>query len=420
MGFKFAKDPEFLWTRKEKHSAVLWDLRTGEASRHIQPSDPDVQGNGDELKADGAILFSPKGKFAVQTYTATDRDSIRLIAAVYKLPEPDTDPKTVTPRPAEQASSGTKQVSRIGFSGGQFFSFSPDGQRAVVVGYAGAIVLDPLKGVVTHRLDFPENFGPPRSADWSTDGQTLAAVGPSRGSVNSIVVWNKNFEILRSWELPRGGGPDRHISVSPDGSLFALVNEQGRLRVVNGLSGEIEAEIPSAGRAAAFSPDGETIAAIGSRTVLYCNLDGAKRTARSLPQTDIRRSQIAFSIQRGIGMYGGGQDKVVIWEMRTGKILDTWNTPLTYVRGLALSPQGNFAAVWPGAGNGVDRPVVHVYSIDKGELHSSISIPAPTSLPRITIYSVAFSPDNRTLLTSDSVAVGIWRLPSSDDPAGEQ
>ena len=293
-------------------------------------------------------------------------------------------------------------------------AFSPDGKRYAVHHGAFAQVFEGLGGVEVARLG-PDPIIPeqgltpgPTGLAWSPDGKRLAAVGlpAMRGRDRTVVLW--------------------------DGTTRQGV-EVGGVEV----GGFPAAEA----RAAAFSPDGKTLAVVAASSV-YVWADGAKEATRKALLGDL--SAVGFTpdgrvVVAGEGRFADGKSDPPVYERRlSAHIIDPKAAyggyaaiDMTTVRpagappvtALAMTPDGKTLLV--SAGGGVTRLTfldAAVATKDPPVTWTEKATLAPLPDP---VRSIAFRPDGKELAAGTGDAAGggrvvTWAVPGYEAGPAER
>jgi RNA polymerase sigma factor (sigma-70 family) len=291
-------------------------------------------------------------------------------------------------------------------------ALSPDGTRvAHLMNDFKIAVRDPETGKTLYTLDMsppPVQFGfrpglrpkpaPPRdyfiAALFSIDGKELIAVGRGQLYFHDAATGLKKRQIA---------APGYVLAVTADRQRFAAVSGQDKqARVVIGdmQSGKALATFPiprtsSDSQPLAFSPDGQTLAAVvgTARIRLWDAGTGRPRGTYEAPEPD--RSSRHFLLQSlaftpdGRTLFAGSHKRIFRWDTTTGTPLPPLAGHLAwYVWGLYVTPDG--------------KRLVSVgddCTVRRWELPAGTEVPLPDGYAWYT--AIAYAPDGRTLAVAD-------------------
>ena len=296
-------------------------------------------------------------------------------------------------------------------------AFSPDGKTAYTDGLDGALVAWDLSG--RHRLGRPFRAG---SGDAlqdigiaferlsiNPDGTKVAAVEDTgKSSVVDLATGRRLFETK-----PAGGGAVLDVAWNPDGKTFATVGMGHDVRIWNGADGSLvrsfALKTPASG--VAYSPDGKLLAAgADDHYVHIWNVAGGQqvaelKAAKPEPRTIFHLPHIAFSpdgkqlVATEADVRGPRGGVAMVWRLSDGKKLYGVDIDDGYGSGFAaaFSPDGKLLAT--GGGDGV----VKFWDAKTGKPNGRTFIGNPG-----WVRSVAFDPTGRLLLTAGTD--GLTRL----------
>lgn len=285
-------------------------------------------------------------------------------------------------------------------------AYSPDGSRLAGPGPKNSLVLyDAASGKIALRLE--GDPGAVQGLTWSPDGQTLVAAVSAHG----MRVWETREGRLTRPFLGRHGGPVASVAFSPDGLTVATASydktvqiwapasfEPTARRIFNGHTDEV--------RAVAFSPDGKRIASAGlDRTVRIWEVATGQEVAVCRGHTG-RVISLAYSPDGERIVSGGADETARVWDASSGQPLRTFKGHTDEIRAVAYSGDGRDIA-----SAGADSTV---------KVWDAARPPRPRTLqsPSVLTYGgsvecIAYSPDGRRLVSGhDDNALRVWELPS--------
>jgi WD40 repeat protein len=116
----------------------------------------------------------------------------------------------------------------------------------------------------THEFPYTE---PSRSLVWSTDGTEISGVGMRNRRYFLYTADVDSGDIVEEHDVPQNIWP---FDLSPLRTLLASVDQDGTARIIELGTGETLVTFQSVGEPVAikWSPDGETVAILGYRTIL--------------------------------------------------------------------------------------------------------------------------------------------------------
>jgi len=344
-----------------------------------------------------SLAFSPDGRLlATGTDGAVNKDGTRLII----LWDVNTGTKLATLEGHRASVTG--------------LAFSPDGRTLVSVSLDGFIIIWDVE-TRTERTRIIRDSEEPLTWDvtFHPDGSRFAT---AHQSGRGVIIWNAETGELEK-EIYRGGFPVFAVDWSPDGESLAAVGDEGVVHVWNVESGrEILTLRGHTGpiKTVVWSPDGKLLASAGDDGFDDDIDDGIiflwdVASGRALPvskgMTHVEPIQsLAFSTD-GQTLASGSEDHTIrFWNVETG---EPSMNPLAvhehWVMGVAFSPDGQtFASV----------------SLD-GTVYLN-NITARLSLARFLneggeTYSVDFSPDGRYLAVATfDPTVHFWRVATGE------
>jgi len=360
-----------------------------------------------------AIAYNPGGGTLA---TAGDVISLWDIATGRHLADLTHD----VPRPGPYSSESL--VSAI--------AYSPDGSTlAAGIGLEAILVWDLTTGRPIHRQRLPRRV---TTIAYSPDGKTL--VTGCKGGI--VLAWDarsgrqvarltghtENKRITASgeeWTAWSGQNDVRGAAYSPDGSVLATAGDMDGVRLWDTGQWLLTAEIPyepdiCSMTALAYHPDGAAIATASlDGTVCLWDTGSWEQASRFTPLAMPLRA-VAYSPEGGTLATGGYGCGATLWDATTGEPRTpcytsdhhpgSSGTPIT-VLSVAFSPDGKTLAT---AGNDCHR--ARLWDTATGGLAADLVGGRAASPERVdTVHAVAFSPDGSTVATIDDTrSVRLW------------
>ena len=273
-------------------------------------------------------------------------------------------------------------------------TFLPDGRTLLTASEDERIRMWDTGGTRLLRA-IPLNKSPQRSGlhragqplAVAPDGRTLITGYPTN-VVQKLIAWDVNTGALK-WCVSQ---PAWSVAFAPDSQTLACVQilkdtPTGASRVIlldtaTGTSVRAQLTTPSLTRAAAFSPDGKTLA-----------------TAGEYPPTP-----------HG-GGYRAGAGEVRLWRVSDGKLVGSLPPLPSRVSALAFAPDGKTLAVGGAA--------VTVWNFASGQLVHRLrgmvtGRHGGESLQEVPAHHLAYSPDGRFLAGAGFRRVHVWEAPTGE------
>jgi WD40 repeat protein len=293
-------------------------------------------------------------------------------------------------------------------------ALSPNGETAVTCGEDGTLRLwNPQSGVVDKiEPDVVLRCRRPAVAlAYSADGKRFAA-----GGSDAITVWNVS-DGVETATLKNRSGDITHLAFSPDGTRLASSSKDWPILLWDLASQRVSAALnghTAAVNSVSYSADGKQLIS-GSDDGTVRTWDAA--AGRELATLSGHAAPVLCALLSPDGKLAasaGADHSVRLWDVSQKRGLATLAGHQAPVVALAFSPDGRFLASaesLPGAAalavDATHRPI-RLWRLPKGEPVHEFGAPGSA------VHGVVFSPDGKTLATSDREGVTLWNAESCE------
>jgi len=319
----------------------------------------------------------------------------------------------LVPHPAEIPEVQSWTIETRGHRGhSSSLAYSPDGRLLASAGHDCTIrVWDPATGRLVRALvghsDLPGHVSGELALAWSPDGKTLASLGYD----GNARLWDaESGKVVRAWAafMPLWESVDPRVLVawSPDGKLLVSFGREkpfnSPVRIWDVSSGRLVRET-QAGRNAAvcWSPDGKALASTKDNEVQVWELTSGK-PLQTLAAPQSYLDDIAWSPTEN-RVVGVGPESACCWDVESGRLLKTLEVRASARRKVVWSPDGKTTAFNTGG-------TVTLWDPESGEVRS-------VAKQRHSIGAVAWSADGKAIATgtyNPGAAVQLWDAVSGE------
>jgi cytochrome c len=274
---------------------------------------------------------------------------------------------------------------------------SPDGTQALSGSFDTSVIRWSLtRNAAEQVLRFHD--GAVNAVAYLKDGRIATA-----GADAHIAIWTPSHQ-QPDKILDGHIGPIASLAVSPDGMTLASASWDHTVRLwpLNGGEQSVHEGNTQNVNSVAFSPDGENVISAGyDTTVRIWPLKGGSETVRNLP-TPLNAVAVAPDGE----IIAAGANGKVYFLSPTGNVLGEVEAAPTPVIAIAISPDGNLVAA-----AGIRGSVAVIERKTRTLAHTLVG-------PGLPVWSIAFFPDSRTLLTGGTDRIIRRWDASSGEPVG--
>ena len=268
-------------------------------------------------------------------------------------------------------------------------SFSPDGKTIATASKDSTVKLWTVEGKQIKTLNgFGYSF---TSVSFSPDGKTIATASANK----QVILWSASGKKLQTLT----GHKDWvwSVSFSPDGQMLATASKDQTVKLwqLKGKELQILSAHESAINRAIFSPDGQMLAtASQDKSVKFWSMAG--KELQAFKGFDSKLTDIGFSRNGDKFATATSEGNVTIWH-RSGEKIKNFNNPKDWIWSVSFSPDDRTIAA-----TSTTEKAVKLWSVDgnlKAVLKGHID----------GVNGVSFSPDGQRIATASwDRTVRLW------------
>jgi WD40 repeat protein len=293
-------------------------------------------------------------------------------------------------------------------------ALAPNGETVVTCGEDGTLRLwNPRSGAVD-KID-PDVVlrcsRPAVALAYSADGKRFAA-----GGSDAITLWNLS-DGVETARLKNRSGDITRLAFSPDGTRLASSSKDWPILLWDLASQRVSAALnghTAAVNSVSYSADGkQLISGSDDGTVRTWDAAGGREMA-TLSGHAAPVLCALLSPDGKLAASAGADRSVRLWDISQKRVLATLTGHQAPVVGLAFSPDGRFLATAesppdgaPLTVNAIHRPI-RLWRLPKGDLVQEFGTAGSA------VHGVIFSPDGKTLATSERKGVTLWDAESCE------
>lgn len=379
---KFSPDSQQLATAGSDGTVQLWSV-----------SELSLITTINTLQLRPNVAFTPNGQ-RLGTYSMDDNTTKLWNLNGNEIAHCNTDPKSIFKK--ENMGFGTKGL-----------WLAPNSPRN-----GGKVNLLDIKCKTIITIDTKQ--GEFYSFSFSPNGQRLVVI--NMGSNEQITLWDTpSKKVIATIPIQKTSGGDySEVAISPDGKRLATFGDgdKGTVQLWDDKGKRLATQKPvqerlySSVSSLTFSPDGQRLVTFGFNGVWLWDIKGNRivpsrddkgkllTTPKSL-QNHVKT--VAFSPDGQLLATGESAGTVQLWDIKRNSITKI-NTQQGGIGGLSFSPDGRWLAT---SGQLTDK--VKLWNI-KGELIATVNT------HHSSVYHVMFSPDGQSLVTGGVGDVKVWQI----------
>jgi WD40 repeat protein len=291
---------------------------------------------------------------------------------------------------------------------------APNGETVVTSGDDGTLRLwNPENGAVDKSGPdlVLRSLRPAVTVAFGTDGKRIAA-----GGADSITLWDVSTGV-ESATLKCRSGDLTQLAFSPDGKRLASAGKDWPILLWDLASQRVTAALnghTGSVNSIAFSSDGKRMISGSDDGTVRLWDPVAAREEGSLTGHAAAVLTAALSPDGKLAASGSADHSVRLWDVLQKRPLATLAGHQAAVAVMSFSPDGRFLASAESrpsegnsAGDGKHRPI-RLWRLPKGEPAREFGVPGAS------VRGVIFSPDGKTLATSDLEGITLWNAETGE------
>jgi WD40 repeat protein/serine/threonine protein kinase len=278
-------------------------------------------------------------------------------------------------------------------------AFSPDGRKLAAGGTFGFLRLFEAATGQPCASFHGHSRGNVFSVAFTPDGKTLASGGNDR----TVRLWD--VDTAQPRYCYADSGPVYAVAFSPDGQMLVSAGHEGTITFRDAVPAQEELVLPDAGGFVAFSPDGKTLASAGKETLKLWDVATWKATTLSFGGGTEPSESLAFSHDGKTLAVARGRT-LKLFDVLSRQEQASHERP-TICWSVAFSPDDKTLA-----SARIGAPGISLWDLATQKVRDTLT-PDPTSQARIA----AFSPDGKTLATGGGYGVlKLFDLATGQEP----
>jgi WD40 repeat protein len=311
----------------------------------------------------------------------------------------------------------------VGKEGMHLVRFSPDGKTLASAGPSGEVILWDVPGLERRHTLPPQGLVPdlaftPDSKKLLVPSYELLDARAGKGVRGGVRVFDVvSGKQVALWRRDPARGVAR-VSVTADGKTAALMEvardpDGKRARRTTSLwdvaTGKPRAEAPGDQGLAGISADGKTLVRVGAGVGVLGDVASGKARASLTTKGEVLGQCVLRRDGRTLAgaLYGGQGWSVTLWDVASGKrLVQVQPGKMASVSALALSSDGKWLAVAPGAGSrAVEAIDVGVWNVKTGQ--QALTLRGHI----LAVPGLDFHPDGKLLATaSGDGTIRLWQV----------